>query len=189
VNLLPAAMPGRCVQRLVNKTDFERLLAARSYSRSAHFSVHHVAAAPWTRIWLPKISRPGELSTDAARICPQAVDESLEVGADQAPKGEPGGWWLGCVVPKRHARRAVTRSLLKRQVRVAFQRHFQKLPAGMWLVRLRVPFGSTLSAKKRARCSKSGGVEFVSAASVVLARAVRLELDALLGSVGARVRI
>ena len=31
--------------------------------------------------------------------------------------------WVGAVVPKRHARRAVTRSLLKRQIRGAFERH------------------------------------------------------------------
>ena len=50
------------------------------------------------------------------------------------------GLWLGCVVPKRHARRAVTRSLLKRQIRGAFDRHAAALAGGLWLVRLRAPF-------------------------------------------------
>lgn len=76
----------------------------------------------------------------------------------------PTAWWLGCVVPKRHARRAVTRSLLKRQVRGAFERHGAALPRGMWLVRLRQAFALA---------------EFPSARSVALQRAARSELDQL----------
>ena len=71
-------------------------------------------------------------------------------------------------MPKRHARRAVTRSLLKRQIRAAFERHRQHLPPGLWLVRLRSAF-----APER----------FVSARSAALALAARTELDALLSRV------
>jgi ribonuclease P protein component len=42
-------------------------------------------------------------------------------------------------VPKRHARRAVTRNLIKRQLRAAMVRHVADLPAGLWVVRLRTP--------------------------------------------------
>lgn len=76
----------------------------------------------------------------------------------------PADWWLGCVVPKRHARRAVTRSLLKRQVRGAFERHESALPHGLWLVRLRQGFARG---------------EFPSAGSPALQQAARRELDAL----------
>jgi ribonuclease P protein component len=72
---------------------------------------------------------------------------------------------VGIVVPKRHARRAVTRSLLKRQIRAAFERHAAALPGGLWLVRLRSPFAPR---------------EFPSAASAALAGAARAELDHLL---------
>ena len=82
----------------------------------------------------------------------------------------PEGRWIGCVVPKRHARRAVTRSLLKRQIRGAFCRHAGALPVGMWLVRLRAPFASS---------------EFVSARSAALAAAARDELDRLLARAAA----
>ena len=68
-------------------------------------------------------------------------------------------------MPKRHARRAVTRSLLKRQLRSAFERHAAGLPAGLWLLRLRQPFAVA---------------DFPSAASAALASAVRSELDGLL---------
>lgn len=77
----------------------------------------------------------------------------------------PTARWLGCVVPKRHARRAVTRNLLKRQVRGAFERHAAALPLGLWLVRLRQPFPVA---------------SFPSARSEALQLAARSELDGLL---------
>ncbi|WP_404935649.1 ribonuclease P protein component [Mitsuaria sp. WAJ17] len=55
------------------------------------------------------------------------------------PAAVPKGLWLGCVVPKRHARRAVTRSLIKRQIRAVFADAAGLLPPGLWVVRLRLP--------------------------------------------------
>jgi ribonuclease P protein component len=138
--------------RLVNKADFERLLGARPWARSMHFAVHHVAAAPSRPIRLLKGAEAEDLSTGAAPACPPLVDD------------QPATCWLGCVVPKRHARRAVTRNLLKRQVRGAFERHEPALPYGLWLVRLRQGFAVS---------------EFPSARSSALQHAARLELDAL----------
>lgn len=83
----------------------------------------------------------------------------------------PSTIWVGAVVPKRHARRAVTRSLIKRQIRSAFQRHGAALPGGLWLVRLRSPFATR---------------DFPSAASKALAAAARGELDRLLDRVHER---
>jgi len=88
-----------------------------------------------------------------ATVLPQLVDDL------------PAGHWLGYVVPKRHARRAVTRNLLKRQIRSVFERHAQNLPGGLWLVRLKTPFAPA---------------EFVSARSRALAVAARAELEGLL---------
>jgi len=73
---------------------------------------------------------------------------------------------LGAVVPKRHARRAVTRSLMKRQIRTAFQAQAGRLASGIWLVRLRAGYDRAL---------------YPSATSMALRRAVREELDRLLG--------
>ena len=50
----------------------------------------------------------------------------------------PSGSWLGAVVPKRHARRSVTRNLLKRQIREAAGAQASLQP-GLWVVRLRSP--------------------------------------------------
>ena len=75
------------------------------------------------------------------------------------------------MVPKRHARRAVTRNLIKRQIRTAALRVHAGLPEGMWLVRLRQPFAVTA---------------FPSAASQALRQAVRAELDRLFQKAAAR---
>jgi ribonuclease P protein component len=77
------------------------------------------------------------------------------------------GLWLGAVVPKRHARRSVTRSLLKRQIRAAIAKQALALPAGLWVIRLRAPFDRTL---------------FPSASSAALLDAARNELDRLVAS-------
>lgn len=77
--------------------------------------------------------------------------------------------WLGVVVPKRYARRAATRNLLRRQIRAVIQRHQARLAHGMWLVRLRAPFQRT---------------QFVSATSAALRSAAREELDGLFARAG-----
>jgi len=145
---------GALIGRIVRSADFERVLRAPTRARSFHFAVHHLADRP---------SRPArrsavlELSTAGAPQGSEPVDDSLQTAT-------PGGLWLGAVVPKRHARRAVTRSLLKRQIRAAVARQ-GRLDEGLWVVRLRAPFARE---------------EFESAASDALAAAARTELDAVL---------
>lgn len=72
-----------------------------------------------------------------------------------------GRWWLGLVVPKRHARHAVTRNLVKRQMRAQVASNQHWLAPGQWLIRLRAP----ISAK-----------QFASASSAQMNAAVRAEL-------------
>lgn len=130
------------IGRVVRSADFERVLGTPSRARSPHFAVHHLADSPS----LPK-RRPAkgsaDLSTGDAPIHPQAVDESqvatvAPLSAASAPAA-PDRAWLGYVVPKRHAKRAVTRTLLKRQIRAVFG-DLPELPPGLWVVRLRMPF-------------------------------------------------
>ena len=89
-------------------------------------------------------------------------------GPEPAP---PTGLWLGTIVPKRHAKRAVTRNLLKRQMRAAVVRHAGTLPQGLWVLRLRTPIDRK---------------QFPSAASDALRSAVRAELDAVLARAASR---
>ena len=121
--------------------DFERVLAQRPCARTEHFVLHHLSTA--------KEGAAGELSTPATSAADGLVDEPLR---------------FGLVIPKRHARRAVTRSLIKRQGRNAFQRGAGGLRAGDWVLRLRSPFPVA---------------QFPSAASNALRTAVHGELTTL----------
>ena len=109
----------------------------------------------------------GKLSTIEADKGAQPVEDSFSAGfAAARPR-------IGAVVPKRHARRAVTRSLLKRQIYAAAERQRDRLAPGLWIVRLRAPFDRAC---------------FVSAASLALRRSARAELDALLAAAIASAR-
>lgn len=80
-------------------------------------------------------------ATDRADAARQGADGAVPVTAGQPVRRapQPSGARLGLVVPKRLARRAVTRNLVKRQARVAFGCHELALPAGDWVLRLRAP--------------------------------------------------
>ena len=91
---------------------------------------------------------------------------------DFFPAAPPTGpAWVGAVVPKRHAKRAVTRSLIKRQIYSVTLRQQDRLAPGLWVVRLRAPFD---------------GAQFQSAASPALRHAVRSELEAALAAAARR---
>jgi ribonuclease P protein component len=69
------------------------------------------------------------------------------------------------VVPKRHARRSVTRTLVKRQMRAVMAARADALPPGLWVLRLKSVFDLK---------------QFPSAASDALRERVRVELQQLL---------
>ncbi len=73
--------------------------------------------------------------------------------------------WLGAMVPKRWARRAVTRNAIKRQIYSVSALPHAGLPRAAHVVRLKSAFDRK---------------EFVSASSERLKRAVRAELELLL---------
>lgn len=140
--------------RLLSSQDFERVLGSRSRATTAHFAVHHLPAGVADRPEPPAGPRPGNLSTDSNPTGARPVDDSSIQPLRR----------LGAVVPKRHARRAVTRSLLRRQIYAAGGRHASALARGLWIVRLRAPFDRS---------------RFASAASVALRQVARDELDEL----------
>lgn len=150
------------VLRIIQAADFERVLGTRPCSRTAHFALHHLAQVP-----VPA-RKPAahmgnsplvqalntDLSTAPVPVNPKPVDDY------------PFGQWLGYVVPKRHAKRACTRNLLKRQIRAVFEGYAAGLAPGLWVVRLRLPFAPA---------------QFVSASSAQLRVAAQAELQGLLG--------
>lgn len=121
---------------------FQRALGTRPSARSEHFVLHHVAVGTATL-------HSSKLSTGGEPVSSPAV-EDLRVG------------WI---IPKRQARRAVTRNLVRRQMRAAFDRHAPGLAGGDWLLRLRAGFDKAA---------------FASPASDALRAAVRDELDGLM---------
>lgn len=149
--------------------DFQRALGSRPVSRTAHFVLHALPCpSPVTGADTTTATcLPSELST---------TDTATEVMLVDDPVGRPSGaatvaWRLGLVLPKKKARRSVTRSLIRHQAREALRRHAPAVARGRhgrgidgWVVRLRAPFDRQ---------------QFPSAASGALKMAVRQELDEL----------
>jgi ribonuclease P protein component len=159
------------VGRVLRSADFQTVLSTPPRSRSAHFSVHHVTACPSVPQKPAKKALSNELSTGEGPSPLLLVDEFVDGTALAPAKSVPTGCWLGLVVPKRHAKRSVTRNLLKRQMREAMQLQASSLLPGLWVLRLKAPFDRKL---------------FPSPASDPLRRLVREELLALLQRAAAR---
>ncbi|MFM2342482.1 MAG: hypothetical protein RLZZ592_2135 [Pseudomonadota bacterium] len=134
-------------------------MAVRPCARTAHFMVHHLS---------PCSSAPSDASVEeAAGVVDKSVDKSVDESVDKVveKRSGPPVLRLGLVVPKRHARRAVTRTIVKNQLRDAMRRHLPHLAAGDWVLRLRAPIDRS---------------RFPSARSDALAIELRGEIDRLL---------
>ncbi len=142
---VPSLAPGDAVKAL---------LATPSIAKTPHFSLHATPAQPVAP----------ELRTGLAPDRNETVDNIASTSPSPTPVA------LTLVVPKRHARRAVTRNLIKRQMREAVRRH------GAW--------GCVAALLIRQRSAFSPQ-RFPSAASAALRSAVRCELDELFDRAGA----
>jgi ribonuclease P protein component len=103
------------VQRLKTRAQFEAAMAGGTVSRTPHFVLHRAAFDAST-------STGPEPSKSQALFVVQ---------------NEP---WIGAVVPKRHAKRAVTRNGIKRQIYAVSAAFEARLPAAAHVVRLRMDF-------------------------------------------------
>jgi ribonuclease P protein component len=129
------------VQRLKTRPQFQAALAGGTVSRTPHFALH-------------RLSLPESGNT--------AVD--LQVKPGPPPLFHPQAVWLGAMVPKRWARRAVTRNTIKRQIYAISEQFEIRLPCAAHVVRLRSGFDRK---------------QFISATSTLLKQALRLELEQL----------
>ena len=87
-------------------------------------------------------------------------------GQDDAPRLFPvPDFWVGAMVPKRWAKRAVTRNAIKRQIYTVSADFSHQYPQAAYVVRLRRDFSRK---------------EFISATSEQLKLAVRIEVLALM---------
>ncbi|MFZ9510426.1 MAG: ribonuclease P protein component [Burkholderiaceae bacterium] len=123
------------MQRLKTREQFQAVLACDTVARSAHFALH--------------------------RLMLESPVDGAPATVPAGPVREPA---LGALVPKRWARRAVTRNAIKRQVHAVGAAFEARLPRAARVVRLRSTFDRQ---------------QFQSAASEPLKRAVRAELEQL----------
>lgn len=124
------------VQRLKTRPQFQAVLSGKTLARTAHFALHR---------------------TDLVLDVPAGA-------GPQAPLFSHACVWLGAMVPKRWAKRAVTRNAIKRQIyniSLQFEPH---MGVAAHVVRLRAGFDRK---------------QFVSATSDALKAAVRAELLSL----------
>jgi len=133
------------VQRLKTRPQFQAVLAGTTLARTAHFALHCCV-----------------LEQPVALVNKTVLPALFPVQ----------GVWLGAMVPKRWAKRAVTRNAIKRQIYNVSAEFESALTERAHLVRLRSGFDRA---------------QFVSATSEALKLAVRAELLQLFSRVKAPV--
>ncbi len=133
-------------------------MAGTIVSRSPHFALHRLQLeAPALASTAPVPERP---ATEGHLPVPPPGPESARPAVLFAVRDA----WIGALVPKRWAKRAVTRNAIKRQIYTVSQSLTPPLPAAAHVVRLRTAFDRQ---------------QFVSATSDALKQAVRGELQEL----------
>lgn len=181
------------IGRILRSADFERVLGTPIRARSAHFAVHYLASSP-SKPAKPRAKQaearashgPPAPSTDALPSAASGLDGfasrnlSTTVSATTGAlvdESVPTGVWVGYVVPKRHARRAVTRTLLKHQIRHAVTVQAGPIPCvglaqGLWVVRLRSPFDRKIYPSASSEALRNAAAEELHAVMADAARRV-----------------
>ena len=129
--------------RLKTRPQFQAALTGKTLSKTAHFVLH---GCP--------LPQPPSGETPGGPERAQALFSCVDI-------------WLGAMVPKRWAKRAATRNLIKRQIYTISTAHQHVLTHGAHVVRLRSGFGVQ---------------NFPSGSSDALKQAVRQELLQLFAS-------
>jgi ribonuclease P protein component len=132
------------VERLKQWSEFQAVMSTGSVARTSHFVLHQ-----WQS---PAKASPGS-----------GFEKTPALFIDGVMK-------MGALTPKRWAKHAVTRNMIRRQIHAVSQEFEEKLPPTAYVVRLRASFNAK---------------HFVSASSDQLKTVVRRELQQLLGSVSA----
>ena len=134
------------MQRLKTRAQFQAVMAGTTVSRTPHFALHRTEFdAPF------KPAGPGSVG-------PQALFAVRDEAA------------LGAMIPKRWAKRAVTRNAIKRQIYAVSTIAEPTMRLAAHVVRLRAGFDRK---------------QFPSATSEALKRAVRIELEELFAKAAA----
>ncbi|MBK5204538.1 MAG: ribonuclease P protein component [Polaromonas sp.] len=129
------------MQRLKTRPQFQVVLGGAIVAKTKHFALHRNA-----------------LNARAAQEPPGKLADAPGLFPVQA-------MWIGAMVPKRWAKRAVTRNAIKRQIYIVSADFSHQYPQAAFVVRLRRDFSRA---------------EFVSASSEHLKQAVRAEVQVLM---------
>ena len=100
------------MQRLKTRPQFQAVLSGKTLARTTHFALH----------------------------CSDLVLETPAGMSPQAPLFSQACVWLGAMVPKRWAKRAVTRNAIKRQIYAVSAQFEPHLGVAAHVVRLRAGF-------------------------------------------------
>ena len=138
----------------MTKAQFAAVMNGQIVSRTPHFALHRVALQP--------NSEPSSAPKAAANSQEMASQAGSQVLSK--PLFAVQDTWLGVIVPKRWAKRAVTRNTIKRQIYAVSTASGCAMPVAAHVVRLRAGFDRA---------------EFISATSDKLKIAVRAELQHL----------
>ena len=145
------------MQRLQTRPQFQATMSGGTISRTPHFALHRLVLGE------ALVTKDAEPTGPGASLAEQAPQALFVVPGTLVPQV-----WLGPLVPKRWAKRSVTRHTIKRQIYAVaseFDAQLQALPPAAYVVRLRAGFDRK---------------QFISATSDALKSAVRAELLQLL---------
>ncbi len=148
------------MQRLKTRPQFQAVLAGSVIAKTEHFVLHRNGLEATA----PKAGPESAKELSSRKTIP---DTGTAAPADvTAPVLFPmQDIWIGAMVPKRWAKRAVTRNAIKRQIYNVSADSMQNYPQAAFLVRLRREFSRK---------------EFLSATSPELKEAVRHEVQTLM---------
>lgn len=140
------------MQRLKTRAQFQAVLAGATVARSEHFALHR-SGLPLRDNLVARVGASGpEVKTAPAVPKSQPLFPVLDL-------------WMGAMVPKRWAKRAVTRNAIKRQIYTVSADFSPQQRQAAFVVRLRRDFSRKV---------------YLSASSDQLKQAVRTELLALM---------
>jgi ribonuclease P protein component len=97
------------VQRLKTRTQFQAVMAGSTVARTAHFALHCVPLNPSS-------VAPGPVDLPEAAFKQHGLKQQNAEPMPAKPLFEVRDVWMGAMVPKRWAKRAVTRNAIKRQI-------------------------------------------------------------------------
>ena len=143
------------MQRLKTRPQFQAVLAGSIAARTPHFALHRNALEA---VVVATATVPDSMGVQDKKLSEVFISPALFPVQDT---------WIGAMVPKRWAKRAVTRNAIKRQIYTVSKIFMHSYPQAAFLVRLRKEFSRK---------------EFPSATSAALQEAVRTELNTLMSS-------